>query len=118
MAPSNREAAGVDISRFVELSDGDRAGFVELVELYLSKTVEQIEELKQAHAAKSAVHVARVAHSMVGANLMVGMESLVPLLRALERAGEEGNLAEAKRHLDEVSKESERINAALRTSIS
>jgi len=104
----------IDISRFEELSDGDRNGLLELIQLYLVKTAEQIAELDKALIAGESAHVARIAHSMVGASAMVGMDTLLPTLRTLEAQGEKKDMAEARHTFDEVGREFNRIHAQLK----
>jgi HPt (histidine-containing phosphotransfer) domain-containing protein len=113
----NLKKADLDMSRFEELSDGDPAGLTELIELYMSKTGEQLNELKKAIVAQTAPTVARLAHSMIGANLMVGMTSLVPHLRKLEAAGEQGDLEAARPIFEEIRSEFDAIQEALRSAL-
>jgi HPt (histidine-containing phosphotransfer) domain-containing protein len=86
----------VSLARFEELSDGDPDGLRDLIQLYIVKTTEQMKELEGALESKASAHVARIAHSLVGANAMVGLDSLVPLLRLLEGHGEKQQIDEAR----------------------
>lgn len=107
----------MDIERFKALSSDDRAGLRELLELYVRKTAEQVRELEAAIARANPADIARVAHSMVGANAMVGMTSLVPLLRRLEEHGEHGDVPSAGRAMQDVTAEFLRIRAFLEQQI-
>ena len=109
----NDKAANLNIERFQALSDGDPASLVELIQLYRSKTSEQMQELQTAIRATACEEVARVAHSMVGANAMVGMDSLLPALRQLEELGERKMIGPAEKIFQELSKEYDRIQRAL-----
>ena len=93
----NSSIPSLDFARFEELSDGDPGGLRELIQLYLVKTTEQMNELKSAIDSGASANVSRIAHSLVGANAMVGMDTLIPILRSLESHGEKKQLAEAKK---------------------
>ena len=67
----------------------------ELVTLYVKQTAEQLEQLAAAAQAGSASEVRRLAHSCAGASSTCGMVRIVPLLRELERQGEEKRLVNA-----------------------
>jgi HPt (histidine-containing phosphotransfer) domain-containing protein len=67
----------------------DPAGIKELVELYLTQTKGQINELTQAAANGAAKELERVAHKAAGASATCGMTAIVPLLRELEKLGRE-----------------------------
>src|SRR5262249_16739115 len=101
------------LSRFHELSDDDPKGFRELVELYLSKTAEQIHDLQKAIDSKQGAQASRIAHSLVGANLMVGMTSLIAPLRAAEKHAENNKLTEAQRDFKQIEQCFKEIQVAL-----
>lgn len=103
----------IDLTRFRELSDGDPQGFRDLVELYLSKTTEQLNDLEKAIYAKTPSPVARMAHSLVGANLMVGMTTLIPMLRELESSAEAGDLSQATKLFSSLTQRYSVICSAL-----
>jgi HPt (histidine-containing phosphotransfer) domain-containing protein len=86
----------IDLTRFEELSEGDPSSLLELINLYLDKTSEQIKELDQAITSGASANVARIAHSMVGASAMVGMDILIQPLRTLEGYGEKGDFAQSR----------------------
>jgi len=58
----------------------------------LKQTGEQLEQLAAAAQASSAPDVRRLAHSCAGASSTCGMVRIVPLLREMERQGEEKKL--------------------------
>jgi HPt (histidine-containing phosphotransfer) domain-containing protein len=111
-------SSDVDLSRFRELSDDDPKGFRELAELYLTKTAEQVEELRAAIKALSYAQASRIAHSLVGANLMVGMNSVVPVLRALEQQAEQGNAQEVHAQFAEAERRFKVIQNVLKEALS
>ena len=106
-------AEPVDLSRFRELSDNDAEGFRELIDLYTSKTTEQMADLERAVTDRRAAETARIAHSLVGANLMVGMNGVVPLLRKLESSGENNDFTQASALVAEIAGRFETILKAL-----
>jgi HPt (histidine-containing phosphotransfer) domain-containing protein len=111
-------AQEINITRFKELADGEISGLIELMNLYITKTGEQVEQLQKALNDKSKTDLARVAHSMIGANLMVGMDSIVPPLRSLEQTAERGDFTRAASDVSTVRQLFERIKASLQITLS
>lgn len=103
----------VDMDRLNELSGGGEDDLRDLVDLYLKQTSEQIEKLHEAIQTGTATEVRRIAHSCVGASATCGMQTLVAPLRELEHMGEAGQLADARRPMDVVAREFERIRQFL-----
>jgi CheY-like chemotaxis protein len=85
----------VEMDRLLDFSDGSAENLRELVALYLKQTAEQLEQLTTAAQAGSAAEVRRLAHSCAGASSTCGMVRIVPLLRELERQGDEKKLTNA-----------------------
>ena len=107
------EETPVDMERLVELTDGDQNNLRELVELYLKQTAGQMEQLEAAVRANDADAVRRVAHSCAGASSTCGVRKLPPLLRELERQGQEGKLTSAKELYEQTIKEFEKVRGFL-----
>jgi len=82
----------VDMERLLDFSDGSADNLRELITLYLKQTAEQLEQLAAAAQAGLAPDVRRLAHSCAGASSTCGMVRIVPLLREMERQGEEKKL--------------------------
>jgi CheY-like chemotaxis protein len=82
----------VDMERLLDFSDGSADNLRELITLYVKQTAEQLEQLAAAAQAGSAPEVRRLAHSCAGASSTCGMTRIVPLLREMERQGEEKKL--------------------------
>lgn len=61
--------------------------------------------MKMAMIGNKGEEVARIAHSCAGASAICGMVSLVPLLRELERACQEGRTADALPYHQLLAKE-------------
>jgi len=85
----------VDMERLLDFSDGSVDNLRELITLYLTQTTEQLDQLSAAAKVGSAPEVRRLAHSCAGASSTCGMTRIVPLLRELERQGEEKQLVNA-----------------------
>jgi HPt (histidine-containing phosphotransfer) domain-containing protein len=92
----------MNIKGFEDLCDGDAEALRELIQLYLTKTTEQMRQLKKGIEENSPVTVSRLAHAISGANLMVGIDSIALPLRQLERCSEAGDMAQAKIIFQEV----------------
>jgi CheY-like chemotaxis protein len=103
----------VDMERLLDFANGDRANLRELVDLYLQQTVKQIMQLNAAVAARSAGEVRRLAHSCGGASSTCGMTGIVPLLRELERQGNDGLQPSATQLAADVTREFDRIRSFL-----
>ena len=97
--------APVDIDRLVEFSGGNATNFNELVTLYFKQTTEQLQQIREGVAGGQMLKVARVAHSCAGASATCGMNSIVPVLRQLEQAGQEGDAATAAALLPAMDQE-------------
>jgi len=107
------EEAPVDMDRLLEFTDGSADNLRELVELYLSQTAEQMEQLAAAVRGGDAAEVRRLAHSCAGASSTCGMRRLAPMLRELERKGLAGELAGAAPMCRDAGVEFERIRGFL-----
>jgi CheY-like chemotaxis protein len=105
----------VDMERLLDFTNGNADDLRELVALYLKQTAEQIEHLGVAVRSNSTQEVRRLAHSCAGANATCGMIRIVPMLRELERQGDEGRLVNAVEISDRVEKEFQAIRAFLET---
>jgi len=105
----------VDMARLSEFSGDMDDGFRELVDLYLTQTTQQLEQLRLAVDNGNAERVNRLAHSCAGASSTCGMIAIVPLLRELEQLGADNNLAGAPEIFLSVTAEFDRIRTFLQT---
>jgi HPt (histidine-containing phosphotransfer) domain-containing protein len=105
----------VDMARLSEFSGDMEDGFRELVDLYLTQTTQQLEQLRVAVDNGNGERVNRLAHSCAGASATCGMVAIVPLLRQLEQLGAENSLAEAPQIFLSVTAEFDRIRTFLQT---
>jgi CheY-like chemotaxis protein/HPt (histidine-containing phosphotransfer) domain-containing protein len=103
----------VDMSRLTEFSGDMDDGFRELVDLYLTQTTQQLEQLRLAVETGNAERVNRLSHSCAGASSTCGMVAIVPLLRHLEQLGSENNLGDAHEVFLSVTAEFDRIRTFL-----
>ncbi len=103
----------VDLDRLNEFTEGNPENLTELATLYVKQTAAQIEQLQTAVKTSDAAGVRRIAHSCAGASATCGMKRIVPLLRELERQGEEGKLTNAPELFTQVVTEFELIRTTL-----
>jgi CheY-like chemotaxis protein/HPt (histidine-containing phosphotransfer) domain-containing protein len=103
----------VDMERLNEFTEGNPENLTELATLYLKQTSEQIEQLQTAVKTSDVAGVRRIAHSCAGASATCGMKRIVPLLRELERQGDEGKLTSAPELFTQVVTEFELIRTTL-----
>ena len=103
------------MARLSEFSGDMEDGFRELVDLYLTQTTQQLEQLRVAVDGGNADRVKSLAHSCAGASSTCGMVGIVPLLRQLEELGGENNLADAPQIYISVTAEFDRIRTFLQT---
>ena len=103
------------MARLSEFSGDMDDGFRELVDLYLTQTTQQLEQLRVAVDGGNAERVRNLAHSCAGASSTCGMVGIVPLLRQLEQLGTENSLAEAPQIFISVTAEFDRIRTFLQT---
>ncbi|MCS7338354.1 MAG: response regulator, partial [Verrucomicrobiae bacterium] len=108
-----QEPPPVDLERLVSMTEGTEDSVRELVTLYLTQTAEQFEQIKAAIESADAQTVRRLAHSCVGASATCGIVRLVPLLRELERLGQDGALEKAPEVLEQVQREFARVKEFL-----
>jgi CheY-like chemotaxis protein/HPt (histidine-containing phosphotransfer) domain-containing protein len=99
------ENGAVDLERLMDFAAGDQEQLIELVNIYLRQTAEQIENLVNAMASGDATRLARIAHSCAGASATCGMRHIIPPLRELEAVATEGNLTSGQKLVNQVQSE-------------
>jgi CheY-like chemotaxis protein/nitrogen-specific signal transduction histidine kinase/HPt (histidine-containing phosphotransfer) domain-containing protein len=104
-AHSDQPGQPVDLDRLLDFAAGDREQLLELVNIYLRQTTEQLEAIVTALQSGDASAVARVAHSCAGASATCGMRNIVPLLRQVELLANEGNLGRVTEVIPHVTEE-------------
>jgi len=103
----------VDVERLLDFANGDRDNLIELVELYLQQTTNQLAQLKAGVEARNAEEVKRVAHSCAGASSTCGMVAITVILRELERQAYDGLQPNAPELAANAYREFERIKEFL-----
>ncbi|MCX6925990.1 MAG: response regulator [Verrucomicrobia bacterium] len=103
----------IDMSRLLNFSDNDLGNLRELVDLYLSQTAKQLEQLRAAVKDESVQEVRRLAHSCAGSSATCGAQRLMLLLRDIERQGFEEQLTSAKELCCQAGVEFDRIRCFL-----
>ena len=109
------EQPPVDMERLNEFAGGNLENFNELVRLYIKQTTDQLLQMRSALKEGDADRLSRVAHSCAGASATCGMSAIVPLLRHVERHGQEGTLPAAAEFLPAIEREFERLQRYLET---
>jgi CheY-like chemotaxis protein/HPt (histidine-containing phosphotransfer) domain-containing protein len=104
----------VDMSRMMDLTDGNMDQLRELVDMYFKQTQTQIGQMREAVRAGNADQARRLAHSCAGASATLGMMRLVPRLRELEKLGASGTLTGAGEICEHIAKEFEHIGEFLK----
>lgn len=103
----------VDFELLRDIADDDPAQMEHLVGLYVAQTILMLDGLKEAILTKAAPQVASLAHTIVGSSMSLGIEVLTLPLRALEKAGQSGNLSGAMILLDDIREKFPRLQDAL-----
>jgi CheY-like chemotaxis protein/HPt (histidine-containing phosphotransfer) domain-containing protein len=109
--PSSEETL-VDFDQLLDVSGGEPDRMRRLMELYVTQTGPMLDGLTDAIDNNCSVDVARIAHKLIGSSLSCGVEAFTSPLRALERLGEEGQLAGAFALLEDVRYKFPRVQNA------
>jgi CheY-like chemotaxis protein len=107
------EEPPVNFDRLMDFTEGNPDNLRELVTLYLNQTVSQLEQLAAAVHANQAQEARRIAHSCAGSSATCGVVKLVPLLRELERQGQQGELTSGAALMEQIVKEFARVRVVL-----
>lgn len=100
-------------SEVLDRLEGDEDLLRELVDIFLSQSRIQVEELKAALAMGDAESIWNQAHSLKGAAAGLGAEALSHRAAQLEKAGKEGNLTAVPALLQAVEAELRRFQQAV-----
>jgi CheY-like chemotaxis protein len=106
-------APGVDMERLLDFANGELENLRELAELYMQQTLQQLNKIDAAIETRAADEVKRLAHSCAGASSTCGMTSITPILRELERQGNEGLQPNAAQLAADARREYDRIKVFL-----
>ncbi|HZT23524.1 MAG TPA: response regulator, partial [Verrucomicrobiae bacterium] len=86
----------VELSRLIDLTDGNAESLRELLEMFYRQTEQQLDQIENAVRAGNADEVRRLAHSGKGASATLGMAPLAAVLLQLEQLGKSGALTGAE----------------------
>jgi PAS domain S-box-containing protein len=103
----------VDMELFLELAGNNQQRLQELAAHYIRQTTDQLAKLRDAIATGMPTDVKHIAHSAAGSSATCGMNTMVRLLRELERMGNTAQLADAPRAFARVQQEFTRIQQFL-----
>jgi len=103
----------VDMSRMLDLTDGNPESLSELIDLFYKQTARQLDEIEEAVHANKSAEVGHVAHSCKGASATLGMTRLAAALLQLEKLGKSGALTGADEFLAGARREFKEIKTFL-----
>ena len=103
----------IDIDKLRQLSDGDIAVECQLLEQLRITNDDDATALRKAMAAQDMALVARSAHRMAGANMMIGASAFAGACRTIAHAGRNENAAAVAAALPLFDAEQARLNACL-----
>jgi CheY-like chemotaxis protein/HPt (histidine-containing phosphotransfer) domain-containing protein len=103
----------VDMSRLLDLTDGNPESLRELLDMFYKQTARQLDEIEEAVHANKSAEVGHVAHSCKGASATLGMTRLAAALLQLEKLGKSGALTGADEFLAGARREFKEIKTFL-----
>ena len=107
------ESELIDTDRLLEFSGGSRTSLIEITDLYISQTGEQLERLQAAVEQNDAANVVRIAHSSAGASAVCGIIAMERLFRQIEHLGKQDRMAETVPLLGPLRSSFERVKVYL-----
>lgn len=111
--PTESNPGPVDRAAAVARLGGDEELYAEVALMFRADAPKQLDELRQAIATGDTQWVQRTAHALKGATGYVGARLAGDAARALEAIGAAGTLAGAEQALAALTREIERVAAAL-----
>jgi CheY-like chemotaxis protein/HPt (histidine-containing phosphotransfer) domain-containing protein len=103
----------VDYERLTEFSGGSRTSLIEITDLYLSQTAEQLTALEGAVQQGDTPSIIRFAHSSAGASGVCGVLAMETLFRRVERLAKENRVGETAPFMPLLRQNFERVKASL-----
>jgi CheY-like chemotaxis protein/HPt (histidine-containing phosphotransfer) domain-containing protein len=94
-APAPAGEPPVEMTRLMDLTDGNADSTRELIDMFYKQTTQQLKQIEDSIRANNAADVGHVAHSCKGACATLGMARLAAVLLKLEKLGKSGALAGA-----------------------
>jgi HPt (histidine-containing phosphotransfer) domain-containing protein len=103
----------VELDRLREICCGDQEFERELIQVFLSDSMDRIRSLESA-LQEDNVEIFRIqAHSIKGASANAGAERMTEIARCMEQADQEGNPGDVFRLLEDLKGEYDRVRAFL-----
>lgn len=103
----------IDFDRLVEFSGGSRSSLIEITDLFINQTTEQLTHLEAAVEQNDAAGVKRLAHSSAGAAGVCGIVAMETLFRRAEQFGKNGRADLAKPIVAQLRPTFERVKKLL-----
>lgn len=116
-SPQQPSGASVNMNRLLDYTNGNANTLRELVELYLSQTAGQLEQLEAAVEANDARAIRQLAHACSGASATCGAAVLVGLLRELEQDAANADLSRTNDLTDRIRTEFGNVRGILEAEI-
>jgi signal transduction histidine kinase/DNA-binding response OmpR family regulator/HPt (histidine-containing phosphotransfer) domain-containing protein len=107
-----------DLSKALEVVDGDKDFFKEIVDLFLENLPDSIAQIREAIANSDSNALDKAAHSLKGSVGNFGARRAFEAAYRLEVIGREGRLAEADAALSKLEKEFKDLEAAMKEALS
>lgn len=107
-----------DLSKALEVVDGDKDLFKEIVNLFLENLPDSIAQIREAIANSYSNALDKAAHSLKGSVGNFGTKRAFEAAYRLELMGKEGKLVEADAALSELEKELKDLEAAMKEALS
>jgi len=123
MVPASKDNVPIakdifDLSKALEVVDGDKDLFKEIVDLFLENLPDSIAQIREAIANSDASALDKAAHSLKGSVGNFGTKRAFEAAYRLELIGKEGRLAEADVALSELKKELKDLEASIKVTLS
>ena len=99
----------IDFDRLIEFSGGSRTSLIEITDLYLHQTAEQLDSMQSALEQKNLVAAVRFAHSSAGASGVCGIVVMEALFRRAEQLGKDDRFPELVTILGDLRLQFERV---------
>jgi len=106
-----------DLNHLFSMCNADREAAAELVDLYITQTSAQLEQLEAAVEAQAAEEIRRIAHSCAGASSSCGATSMTEQMRALEALANQGKLSEIPKCLTVILRTFEKCREFLKAAL-
>lgn len=106
-------SSSIDLNTLNELKEIMEDDFNELITIFISDGINQIELLKQAIESSETENIRRIAHTLKGSSSNLGITGLSELSKTLEYSAAENQLADADALLKKISSEFETVKKTL-----